>query len=198
MKQPPARSVRYCGAPSDPAFTHWSHRMKQLTLSMVCAIAFLGTGLTAADAAAQDAGNIATVSFGVGLNTATPNNPPNHHVLPQTIRIKEGGVVNFMVAGFHQITVYAPDTELDDLNLGNPGPFINDLHNVYYMGINPAGGPLGTPATANPSNAVNRVEPVAFLGPGTYLVICNVRGHFMDGMYAWVIVSSGNDPKTNQ
>ena len=72
---------------------------------------------------------------------------------------------------------------MDDINLGNPGPFINDLVNVYYMGINPAGGPLGTAATVNPSNAVNRVESVAFLEPGTYLVICNVRGHFMDGMY---------------
>jgi hypothetical protein len=29
----------------------------------------------------------------------------------------------------------------------------------------------------------------AFLEPWTYLVICNVKGHFMDGMYAWIIVS---------
>ena len=172
--------------------------MKPLTLSTACAIAFLVTGLSPAAAGAQNDGNIATVSFGVGLNTATPNNPPNHHVLPQTIRIKAGGVVNFMVAGFHQITAYAPGTRLDSLNLGNPGPFINDLVNVYYMGINPAGGPLGTAATANPSNAVNRVESVAFLEPGTYLVICNVRGHFMDGMYAWVVVSRGQDRNNNQ
>jgi uncharacterized cupredoxin-like copper-binding protein len=37
------------------------------------------------------------------------------------------------------------------------------------------------------------VESVAFLEPGTYLVICNIRGHFMDGMYAWVVVSNGTD-----
>ena len=167
-------------------------------LSTVGVIAFVVTCLTASPAVAQGDGNIATVSFGVGLNTATPNNPPNHHVLPQTIRIKQGGVVNFMVAGFHQISVYKPGKALDDLNLGNPGPFINDLTDIYYQGINPAGGPLATPATANPSNAINRVESVAFPGPGTYLVICNVRGHYMDGMYAWVVVTRGNDPSSNQ
>jgi len=154
--------------------------------------------MIASGAAAQADGNIATVSFGVGLNTAIPNNPPNHHVLPQITRIKAGGVVNFVVAGVHQIFAYAPGTILENINLGNPGPFINDLVDLYYRGINPAGGPLGTAATINPSNAVNRVESVAFLQPGTYLVICNLRGHFMDGMYAWVVVSGGNDPSSNQ
>jgi hypothetical protein len=172
--------------------------MKHLTLATACAIAFLVPTLNATNAAAQVAGNIAVVSFGVGLNTATPNNPPNHHILPDVVRIKAGGVINFMVAGLHQIVIYAPDKVLDDLNLGNPGFMINDLMNTHYVGINPAGGPLATPATVDPSNARNRVEPVAFLAPGTYLVICNIRGHFMDGMYSWVVVSPGTDPKSNQ
>jgi plastocyanin len=171
--------------------------MKHLTAPIVAA-AVLVLVVAAAPADAQSEGNIATVSFGVGLNTAQPNNPPNHHVLPQTVRIKAGGVVNFVVAGFHQVVVYNPGVDLDDLALGNPGPFINDPLNRYYNGINPAGGPLATPATANPSNAVNRVESVAFFEPGRYLVICNVRGHFMDGMYAWVEVTKGTDSNTNQ
>jgi hypothetical protein len=172
--------------------------MKDLTLATACAIAFLVPTLSATNAAAQAPGNIAVVSFGVGLNTATPNNPPNHHILPDVIRIKAGGVVNFMVAGLHQIIVYAPDKVLDDINLGNPGFMINDLANTYYVGIVPAGGPQALPVTTDPSNARNRVESVAFLAPGTYLVICNVRGHFMDDMYAWVVVSAGTDPKSNQ
>ncbi len=171
--------------------------MKHPIGSIVC-MALLVTGMPAGLAADQEDGNIATVSFGIGLNTATPGNEPNHHVLPQTVRIKAGGVVNFMVAGFHQIVAYKPGTRVGDIALGNPGPFVNDPLNVYYLGIDPAGGPLNTPATANPSNAVNRVESVAFLEPGRYLVICNVKGHFMDGMYAWVVVSRNNTGGKNE
>jgi plastocyanin len=36
---------------------------------------------------------------------------------------------------------------------------------------------------------VNRVESVTFPEPGVYLVICNIRTHFTDGMYAYVKVS---------
>ena len=74
------------------------------------------------------------------------------------------------------------------------------------MGINPGGGPLATPGTILPfSNSQNRVESVGFpdsegvgtngvaslkAEPGVYLVICNVRGHFLDGMYAFVKVKA--------
>lgn len=133
-----------------------------------------------------------TVSFGVGLNTAQPGNAVNHHILPRVIDVKAGGVVNFAVAGFHQIWVFNPGKAVDDVE----GPvadsfFINDDGNdVYYRGIVPAGGPPpGIPATTNPSNAVNRMEPVGFLQPGVYLVICNVRPHFNDGMWAFVRVT---------
>jgi hypothetical protein len=158
-------------------------------------VATLVAVLAPLSAGAQNEGNIATVSFGIGLNTV---GEPNHHVLPQRVRIKQGGVVNFMVAGFHQIVAYTPGTTLGDIIVPATGTFIDDKVNVYHRGILPAGGPPpGTPATANPSNASNRVESVAFLEPGTYLVICNIRGHFMDGMYAWVIVSNGTDPGTS-
>lgn len=81
-----------------------------------------------------------------------------------------------------------------------------DHPEVYYFGINPAAGPLMTAGTTNPSNASNRVESVSFPAdegpispitgnplsekaePGTYLVICNIRNHFLDGMYAYIKV----------
>src|SRR5262245_34031183 len=170
-------------------------------LSAICAATVLCTTLTARPDAAQTDGNNATVSFGIGLNTAVPppgNGEPNHHAIPQTVRIKKGGVVNFIVAGFHQIVAYLPGTGVGDINVPATGTFINDSVNVYYQGIQPAGGPPpGIPATTNPSNAMNRVESVAFLQPGTYLVICNVRVHFNDGMYLWVVVSNGNDKDSN-
>jgi hypothetical protein len=137
-----------------------------------------------------------TVSFGAGLNTAQPGNPANHHVLPRTIEIKKGGVVNFAVAGFHQIFVYTPGKRVRDVvpNANPAALFIDDLTDLYYRGILPAGGPPpGIPATTNPSNAVNRIESVSFAEPGRYLVICNVAPHFADGMWAWVVVRGGHD-----
>lgn len=132
------------------------------------------------------------VSFGVGLNTAQPGNAANHHVLPKTIHVKVGGVVNFAVSGFHQIFVYNPGKKPEDVvpNVDPAALFINDRANLYYEGILPAGGPPpGIPATLNPSNAVNRMEGVSFSKPGLYLVICNVAPHFRDGMWAWIRVT---------
>ena len=143
-------------------------------------------------ASAQADGNSrtsVTVAFGAGLNTAQPGNAQNHHVLPRVIEIKAGGVVNFAVAGFHQIFVYLPGTSPDSILIPPTGVYVNDMVNLFYQGIVPAGGPLGTPVTVNPSNASNRVESVSFAEPGMYLVICNVRTHFLDGMYAFVKVS---------
>jgi hypothetical protein len=75
-----------------------------------------------------------------------------------------------------------------------PAPLAVLADKIYYRGINPAGGgPLGTIVAGNPANGSNRGEPVAFLERGTYLVICNIRGHLLDGMYACVKVTGDND-----
>lgn len=148
-------------------------------------------------------------SFGRGLNTAQPGNAANHVIFPKEIKVKTGGVVNFAVAGFHDIVIFKPGFNLEDLKDVGGGQFpvtppifvipadpaaplpvplaaLNDK--IYYRGINPAGGPLGTAAVGNPANGSNRMEPIAFLEKGTYLVICNIRGHLLDGMYGYVKV----------
>lgn len=135
-----------------------------------------------------------TVSFGAGLNTAQPGNAVNHHVLPSVIRVKAGGVVNFVVAGFHHIIVFQPGVVTGQIVVPATGLFIYDPRPPsslpsLYVGIRPAGGPPpGTLATANPSNASNRVESVSFPLAGDYLVICNVVPHYRDGMIATVKV----------
>ena len=149
------------------------------------------------------------VVFGRGLNTAQPGNSVNHAILPNEIKIKVGGVVDFGVAGFHDIIIFKPGVTLDDLiNAGGgvipstppvfvlppdpatplPPGLASLADKIYYRGINPAGGPLGTPSVGSPANSENRNEPVSFLEPGTYLVICNVRPHLLDGMMAQVQV----------
>jgi plastocyanin len=125
-----------------------------------------------------------TVAFGAGLNTAQPGNAANHHVVPARIKVKAGGVVNFAVAGFHQIYVYLPGRAAEDIVVPGAGLFVNDLTGLYYAGLSPVGA-----APEGFSNAMNRVESVSFSEPGVYLVICNVRGHFLDGMYAYVEVT---------
>lgn len=177
--------------------------MKQRTSWMICVMAALAISSTARSAEAdQDSKKklSVTVSFGAGLNTAQPGNAANHHVLPKTINVKTGGVVNFVVSGFHQVYVYRPGTEPENIVVPPAGLFINDFNNLYYLGINPGPNPPPSPLPpgvppipANASNAPNRVESVSFNEPGTYLVICNVRPHFLDGMIAFVRVTGDDD-----
>jgi hypothetical protein len=159
---------------------------------MICVLTFIGIGLIAPLAMADEGHKISVpVAFGRGLNTAQPGNAVNHVILPDIIKVKQGGVVHFLVAGFHQPIVYNPGKDQVDVVVPAAGTFINDANNRFYLGINPVGGPLGTAPTFNPSNAPNRVESVSFAEPGTYLLICNVRGHFLDGMVAVVKVEKG-------
>jgi hypothetical protein len=180
-----------------------------------------GLGILQTPAAGEDRQSV-SVAFGRGLNTNQPMNPVNHAMLPDQVKIDHGGVVHFMVAGFHQLTVYKPGTQPDDINVPAMGTFINDADNRYYQGINPAGGPDNTPATPVlvlpgdvRSNAANRVESVSFpetdgihpvtsallserAEPGTYLVICNVRQHFLDGMFGFIEVKDKGPDNNNK
>jgi plastocyanin len=134
-----------------------------------------------------------TVSFGAGLNTATPPGlPANHHILPKTIDVNVGGVVNFVVAGFHQIVVYQPGIEAGDIvpPAFPPNLFMNyNLGTAYYVGINPRNANTALPpAPATVDNGDNRTESVSFSAPGVYLVLCNVTPHFTDGMWGYIRV----------
>jgi|RhiMethySRZTD1v2_1073278.scaffolds.fasta_scaffold00235_5 plastocyanin len=150
----------------------------------------------------------ATVSFGawpVGTvempldRTVTPLAPiaPNvHALLPQEVTIKEGGAVNFILAGFHQVVVYAPGKDPGDvvtsLLLPIPGApatvgLIDDPAQRIYRGLDPRALSPVPPATPNLLSQ-DRVEVVGFSTRGTYLVICAVNVHFAQGMFGWVNV----------
>jgi len=149
-----------------------------------------------------------TVAFGAGLNTAQPGNTPNHHIIPQEFKVRitratklSGEVVvvpatvNFIVAGFHWPWVYKNGVMLDDITVPASGTFVNyevvtgGVSNVFAKGVFPGTPPTFADAAKFPLLATqNRTDSFGFSTPGKYLVICNVRGHFIDGMYAWIKV----------
>jgi plastocyanin len=103
------------------------------------------------------------------------------------VKIKAGGTVNYIISGLHQVQVYAPGTTVDHLLAASAGaggtvplgpglpPVLNVAEGRVFRGIvNP-----GTP---------DRVEVVHFPQPGTYLVVCGILPHLVEGMYGWVRV----------
>ena len=142
----------------------------------------------------------ATVSFGawttppgaselnrfpnVGASATAGNNV--HAMIPHEVKIKAGGTVNFIIAGFHQVIVYGPGTKPEDINpsltttVGVPPgpPLIDDPTNRVFRGVDPSRQPTQ-----------DRVEVVGFASPGRYLVICGVQPHFVnDNMFGYVRV----------
>ena len=114
----------------------------------------------------------ATVSFGAWASGT--NRRPNlgaaagltnnvHALIPNEVKIKAGGTVNFIIAGFHLVVVYDDGTQPGDINTamlvpptGAPAPpLINDATNRVYRGIDPTAlpplqgppqqGPVGPP-----------------------------------------------------
>lgn len=182
-----------------------------------CLCVFAVSALVSLPIYADDRGEgpnrrIVTVGFGAGLNTAQPGNAANHHVIPDTIRVNVGDVVNFAVAGLHFIRVYANGVKLTDVKALipdeceiNPVPALPQCGGppvpvvpvgtlaTYYQGINPLVSPQPGPPFAQATAATNRIEPVVFTAPGRYLVICAILPHFNDKMYAWIEVRARGD-----
>src|SRR5262245_46917548 len=137
----------------------------------------------------------ATVSFGAWpqFDRLAPlpigTSPPNiHRIIPETVNIKRGGSVNFLVAGFHKVLVYGPPKRVEDV--------------AFNTVINTPGAPVGFPGIIeDPVNRVfrgavnfnmllDRVEVVYFPNKGLHLVICGFSPHFnaSEKMFGWVDV----------
>ena len=134
----------------------------------------------------------ATVSFGQWPtdppldrfpNLGAPGLPNAHQLIPNEVKIKAGGGVNFIIGGFHHVLVYDDGTQPGDINANLlvpgsvPPGLIDDPNHRIYRGMDPRLFPQ------------DRVEVVHFSNPGTYLVICGVRPHFVnDKMFGFVTV----------
>ena len=160
----------------------------------------------------------ATVSFGAWTTPPPPatelNRFPNvgasatagnnlHAMIPHEVKIKAGGSVNFIIAGFHLLAIYDDGTEPSDIRLTNlisptitppAPPLINETRNRIYFGVDPSVLPRLAPpnppvAPASPP-LQDRLEVVHFPNPGTFLVICAVLPHFVnDKMFGYVQVN---------
>ena len=110
------------------------------------------------------------------------------NLVPRTVVIDEGGTVTFNVpAGVHQIAIYAPGTNPEDINTATLIPLC----------------PGPTPRLINdPTNRVALITHACFSDwqaqytfntPGRYLVICAFLPHFEVGMYGWVEVRNRDE-----
>ena len=133
----------------------------------------------------------ATIQFGQP-DAGSPFPPSSEHdqsghakdnLVPRSVVIDQGGTVTFQVpAGAHQIAIYAPGTNPEDIDTTNvialcPGParrLINDPTNRIALITHACGSSWEAQYTFNT--------------PGRYLVICAFLPHFEVGMYGWVEV----------
>jgi hypothetical protein len=109
--------------------------------------------------------------FGTDPNDRTRN---HHHLTPNVAKIEEGGTVNFIIGGFHNVLIYdhgvqPQDIDRTDLVPGSAPPLINDSTKRIYRGLDP-----------RTLTTQDRVETVQFATAGVYLVICGVLPHFFN------------------
>lgn len=166
--------------------------MMHSTTSVICLVAVLSIALMVPSAVAT-VGPLAqaTVSFGQWQTDpafdrfTVPNDRTrnDHLLIPQTVTIRAGGAVNFIISGFHEPVVYDDGTEPEAINAGllvpssSPPGLIDDPDNRIFRGVDPRTVPQ------------DRVESIRFREPGTYLVICAVHPHFVnDKMFGFVQV----------
>ena len=167
------------------------------------------TGATSGGSVAQVSGQgpvnsplTATIQFGqVSVGSPFAPDPPHDasahakdNLVPRTVVIGSGGTVTFNVpAGVHQIAIYEPGTEPEDIDTtdltslaafaGCAGPpFVN-----APLVIDVLDDPNLEAAYPVPCFEPTQVEH-SFDGPGRYLVICSFLPHFEVQMYGWVVV----------
>lgn len=142
------------------------------------------------------------------INTELENRTRNIHLhVPFEAEVDAGGAVSFIISGVHQVLIYGPGLDLDDVKTGfvaagspinvQPAPLppmINYATGRVYRGLNPFALqylPLAAPPPNTPNNmVVDRVESVNFKEPGRYLVVCGVKPHFDTDMHGYVNVKA--------
>ena len=198
--------------------------MKRLVLLLFLNLLFCKILLSPFAVMADDRGKqeIVTVGFGLwdpydpGLSTPldrlladpTAGGGVNDILVPDRVSIKEGGAVNFVIGGGHVLAIYDDGTKPKDIRTDviepasncptSAGGVINDSVNRIYRGpcFSTAFGAI--PPDSTRLTRRDGIEVVQFSKPGTYLVICARKNHFIDQqtgefqMFGYVKVLPGN------
>jgi hypothetical protein len=192
--------------------------MKGCIILIVGILSFFGIAQSASsqtvdDGARRERRAVATVSFGLW-----ETDPPldrlvadpaggaagNHHeLIPNiaTIRVKQDddGGVNFIISGGHVVAVYDDGTQPGDIDPVSIEPNCPAVITSPCSPVNAAGVPSAGGILSDANRRIYRgptftgrrdgVEVVRFSKPGTYLVICARKNHFVDdGMFGFVRV----------
>jgi plastocyanin len=136
----------------------------------------------------------ATVQFGTDEHgTAFP--PATHDnsfhstdkLFPRTVVIQHGGSVTYEIDECHQPAIYAPGIDDEDINVNLTQPI--GLDECPPDRINDPHGRIAIAPAQTESEKEWTTPPGTFDQPGTYLVICTTKVHFVFAkMYGWVIV----------
>lgn len=123
-----------------------------------------------------------------------------HLMLPYEAEVDAGGAVSFIISGLHQILIYGPGRELEEVQAAAAGlnlppappfpPLVNYTIDLVYRGLDPRVLNYVPLPPATPNLVVDRVEAVNFKEPGRYLVVCGVRPHFDTSMHGYVNVKA--------
>jgi hypothetical protein len=120
----------------------------------------------------------------------------NDTLIPHKVTIKEGDAVNFIIGGGHVVTVYDDGTKPKDIDSAiEPNcavPLPTSGITIPCSPVNAAGEPQAGGILSDSNGRIYRgaflnlvarrdgVEVVQFTKPGTYLVICARKNHFID------------------
>jgi hypothetical protein len=181
-------------------------QMKRCIILIVGILTFFGIAQSASSA------ETATVSFGLWETdppldrlVADPAQGAGNHneLIPNiaTIRINpdDDGGVNFIISGGHVVAVYEDGTQPGDIDPVSIEPNCPAIITSPCSPLNAAGVPSAGGILSDAKRRIYRgptftgrrdgVEVVHFSKPGTYLVICARKNHFVDdGMFGFVRV----------
>jgi plastocyanin len=116
-------------------------------------------------------------------------------MVPRNVVISQGQSVTFEINGPHHLAIYAAGTTLQNIDTTNAAPpaALNCPLGAGRIDDDDANSDrlfetAGCPAPPTFGPELVQVPSATFSTPGRYLVICQLRAHFLEGMHGWVTV----------